>query len=309
VALRRYLQEEVALDFVDGQLTRREALRRLGILGLSVTAAGALIAACGGGSEESASTPPNPTEPKARLGPATSSPLPTVAPATPAGTSESIRFAGPNGELQGAWAGASRPNGAVLVIHENRGLTDHIRTIPPRFAADGYSALAVDLLSEEGGTAALGGDAQAIGALGAAPATRMVADLRAGIDELQKRAPGKKVGVIGFCFGGGMTWQLLAAGEPRVAAATPFYGPAPAAPDFSGSKAAVLAVYAENDARVNGTRDAAVAALQAANLPVEVRTFPGTSHAFFNDTGASYNPTAASEAYAAVLDWYARYLA
>ena len=136
----------------------------------------------------------------------------------------------------------------------------------------------------------------------------MVADLRAGVDELKRRAPGKKVGVIGFCFGGGMTWQLLAAGEPRLAAAAPFYGPAPPTPDFSGSKAAVLAVYAENDALVNGTRDAAVAALQAANLPVEVRTFPGTSHAFFNDTGASYNPTAAAEAYAAVLDWYAQYL-
>jgi carboxymethylenebutenolidase len=309
VALRRYLQDEVALDFVDGQLTRREALRRLGLLGLTVTAAGALLAACSGGSEEGASTPTHPKEPQARLGPATSSPPPTDAPATPAGTSEPIRFAGPNGELQGAWAAAGSPKGAVLVIHENRGLTDHIRTIPPRFAADGYSALAVDLLSEEGGTAALGGDAQAIGALGAAPATRMVADLRAGIDELQRRAPGKKVGVIGFCFGGGMTWQLLAAGEPRVAAAAPFYGPAPVTPDFSGSKAAVLAVYAENDARVNGTRDAAVAALQAANLPVEVRTFPGTSHAFFNDTGGSYNPTAAAEAYAAVLDWYARYLA
>jgi len=309
VALRRYLQEEVALDFVDGQLTRREALRRLGLLGLGVTAAGALLAACGGGSGESARTATSGKEPAARLGPATSSLVPTDAPATPPGTSESIRFPGPNGELQGAWAGAAQPKGAVLVIHENRGLTDHIRTIPPRFAADGYSALAVDLLSEEGGTAALGGDAQAIGALGAAPATRMVTDLQAGIDELQKRAPGKKVGVIGFCFGGGMTWQLLAAGEPRVAAAAPFYGPAPVAPDFSGSKAAVLAVYAENDARVNGTRDAAVAALQAANLPVEVRTFPGTSHAFFNDTGASYNPTAAAEAYAAVLAWYARYLA
>jgi carboxymethylenebutenolidase len=304
VALRRYLQEEVALDFVDGQLTRREALQRLGLLGLSVTAAGALLAACGGGADEAASTA---KRPKARLGPATSSPETTAA-TTPPGTSEAVRFPGPNGELQGAWAAAARPKGAVLVIHENRGLTDHVRSIPPRFAGDGYSALAVDLLSEEGGTAAVGGDAQAIGALGAAPAERMIADLRAGIDELQRRVPDKKVGVIGFCFGGGMTWQLLAAGEPRPSAAAPFYGPAPAAPDFSGSKAAVLAVYAENDARVNGTRDAAVAALQAANLPVEVRTFPGTSHAFFNDTGATYNPTAAADAYAAVLDWYGRYL-
>jgi carboxymethylenebutenolidase len=70
--------------------------------------------------------------------------------------------------LQGAWANASDPKGALLVIHENRGLTDHIRSLPPRFARDGYSALAVDLLSEEGGTAAVGGEAEATAALGRA---------------------------------------------------------------------------------------------------------------------------------------------
>ena len=163
----------------------------------------------------------------------------------------------------------------MLVIHENRGLTDHIRSIPPRFAADGYSTLAVDLLSEEGGTETLGGDAQAIGALGAAPVERMVADMRSGIDELQRRVPNQKIGMIGFCFGGGMTWTLLAAGEPRLAAAAPFYGPTPANPDFSGSKAAVLAVYGALDARVNGTRDAAVAALQAAGLDLRGEGVPG----------------------------------
>ena len=197
----------------------------------------------------------------------------------------------------------------MLVIHENRGLTDHIRTIPPRLAADGYSALAVDLLSEEGGTETLGGDAQAIGALGAAPVERLVADMRSGIDELQRRVPNKKVGIIGFCFGGGMVWTLLAAGEPRLAAATPFYGPTPANPDFSGSDAAVLAVYGALDARVNGTRDAAVNALQAAGLTYEVKEYADANHAFFNDTGPSYNATAATQAYQAVLDWYGTYLA
>ncbi len=106
-----------------------------------------------------------------------------------------------------------------------------------------------------------------------------------------------------------MTWQLLAADEPRLAAAAPFYGPVPASPDFSGSKAAVLAVYGELDSRVNATRDGAVAALDAAGLKHEVRTFPGADHAFFNDTGPRYNATAAGEAYQTVLDWFARYLA
>jgi carboxymethylenebutenolidase len=257
------------------------------LLGLTATGAAALLAACGGdggGNKESKRST-------------------TTSGGAPA-TAEVVRFRGPQGELQGAWAKASNPKGSVLVIHENRGLTDHIRSLPPRFAGDGYSALAIDLLSEEGGTAAVGGEAEATAALGQAPPERLIADLRAGIDELERRERNAKAAVIGFCFGGGLTWQLLAAGEPRLAAAAPFYGPAPADADFSGSKAAVLAVYGELDSRVNATRDGAVAALQAAGLKHEVRTFPGADHAFFNDTGPRYNAAAATEAYQDVLDWF-----
>ena len=286
--MRDYLAEEIALDYADAILTRREALRRLGLLGLTATGAAALLAACGGDGGGNTQSRKQTT---------------TTGGGAPA-TAEVVRFPGPRGELQGAWAKASNPKGSVLVIHENRGLTDHIRSLPPRFASDGYSALAIDLLSQEGGTAAVGGEAEATAALAQAPPERLVADLRAGIDELERRERNEKVAVIGFCFGGGLTWQLLAAGEPRAAAAAPFYGPAPANPDFSGSKAAVLAVYAELDSRVNATRDAAVAALEAADLKHEVRTFPGVDHAFFNDTGPRYNAAAAAEAYQAVLDWF-----
>jgi carboxymethylenebutenolidase len=291
--MRDYLAEEIALDYSDAFLTRREALRRLVLLGLTATGAAALLAACGGDGGDGKQSRKRTTS--------TTSGAPA--------TAEAITFTGPNGELQGAWAAASKPKGTVLVIHENRGLTDHIRSLPPRFAGDGYSALAIDLLSEEGGTAAVGGEAEAIAALGQAPPDRLIADLRAGVDELERRERDAKPAVIGFCFGGGLTWQLLAAGEPRVAAAAPFYGPAPPNPDFSGSKAAVLAVYAELDARVNASRDSAVAALQSAGLTHEVRTFPGVDHAFFNDTGPRYNAAAAAEAYQAVLDWFANHLA
>jgi carboxymethylenebutenolidase len=287
--MRDYLAEEIALDYSDAILTRREALRRLGLLGLTATGAAALLAACGGGDGGKKESKKQTT---------------TTSGAAPA-TVEAVTFRGPQGELQGAWAKAASPKGSVLVIHENRGLTDHIRSLPPRFAGDGYSALAIDLLSQEGGTAAVGGEGEATAALGQAPPEGLIADLRAGIDELERRERNEKVAVIGFCFGGGLTWQLLAAGEPRVAAVAPFYGPAPANPDFSGSKAAVLAVYAELDSRVNATRDAAVAALEAAGLKHEVRTFPGVDHAFFNDTGPRYNAAAAAEAYQAVLDWFA----
>ena len=222
---------------------------------------------------------------------------------------EEIRFTGPNGELIGVLATADTPRGGVLVIHENRGLTPHIRTIPPRLAADGYTALAIDLLSEEGGTASLPSEGDATAALGNAPAERLIADLRAGLDELERRAPGAPLAVIGFCFGGGMTWQLLAAGEPRLAAAVPFYGPFPAGADLAGSPdAAVLGIYAGLDSRVNGTRDAAEAALTAAGLPHELRVFDGVDHAFFNDTGPRYDAAAATAAYQAMLDWFGQHL-
>jgi carboxymethylenebutenolidase len=95
-----------------------------------------------------------------------------------------------------------------------------------------------------------------------------------------------------------------------LAAAAPFYGPAPAAPDFSKSKqAAVLAIYGERDGRVNGSRPAAEAALQKAGNPHEIRTFAGADHAFFNDTGPRYNKDAATAAYDALLAWFGKYLA
>jgi carboxymethylenebutenolidase len=105
-----------------------------------------------------------------------------------------------------------------------------------------------------------------------------------------------------------MVWLLLASGEPRLAAAVPFYGPLPENANFSSSRAAVLAIYAEHDARMNASRDAAAAALARAALPHEIVTIPGADHAFFNDTGQRYNPAAAGDAYDRVLDWFDEYV-
>jgi carboxymethylenebutenolidase len=295
MAFQRYLAEEVAIDHGDGMIPRREALRRLGLLGLGVPAASALLAACGGDGDGAGST--------ATTGAAAAPPGPMVA-------TEAVTFPGPEGRtLQGAWAAADKPGGAVLVVHENRGLTEHIRSVAGRLAASGYSALAIDLLSAEGGTAALGDEAAAMAALSGAPQERFVADMRAGLDELERRAAGRKLGAIGFCFGGGMVWTLLASGEPRLAAAAPFYGPLPEGADFSGSpNAAVLGVYAGQDDRVNASREAATAALEQAGLTHEIVTYPGVNHAFFNDTGARYDQAAAAQAYDKVLDWFGQHL-
>jgi carboxymethylenebutenolidase len=304
VALREYLTTEVGEDWIDGLITRREAIRRLAMLGMSAGSASALLAACAAETQPSGATPP-----PAATTPATGSPggSPVTSAAPVAG--EAITFAGPRGTLQGFFAPAADPDGAILVIHENRGLTDHIRSVATRLAGDGFAALAIDLLSEEGGTAALGDPANVPAALGAASNDRLVGDMRAGLDELGRRLPGAKLAITGFCFGGGMVWTLLDAGEPRLAAAIPFYGPAPSSPDFSGNKAAVLGIYAEQDARVNASRETAAAALEAAGLTHEIKTYPGVDHAFFNDTGGRYNPTQAAAAYADVLIWLGTYLA
>ena len=132
--------------------------------------------------------------------------------------------------------------------------------------------------------------------------------MKAGVTELRRRLPGKKVAAMGFCFGGGMVWTLLAAKEPRLAAAAPFYGPFPEGSSLRGSKAAVLGIYAALDARVNASRPAADAALRAAGLPHQLVTFPGVDHAFFNDTGGRYNRAAADAAYKRVLAWFKRYV-
>jgi len=221
---------------------------------------------------------------------------------------EAITFTGPNGPLQGAFAAAAQPRGAVLVIHENRGLNDHIRTVVGRFAAAGFTAIGLDLLSEEGGTESLGEAANATAALGQVAPERFVADMRACLEELERRAPGAKIGAVGFCFGGGMMWRLIASGDPRLAAAAPFYGPLPAGADFTSSNAAVLAFYGELDARVNASRDMAEAALTAAGLPHELVTEPGANHAFFNDTGMNYNAAGATDAWRRVLAWFGEHL-
>ena len=106
-----------------------------------------------------------------------------------------------------------------------------------------------------------------------------------------------------------MVWRLLAEGEPRLAAAVPFYGPAPADANFGGStNAAVLGIYAEQDARVNASRGGATAALQTAGLTHEMVTYPGVNHAFFNDTGARYDAPTATQAYDKVLAWFGQHL-
>ena len=155
--IQKYLAEEVAEDLADGIITRREALRRLGLLGVSGLgrnrAAGHLRAPA---------RPPPPAAAMAGTGTAGRRRLDARRPRV-----DHVRR--PTGTLMAAWAAAAKPRGGVLVIHENRGLTEHIRAVAGRLAASGYSALALDLLSEEGGTGAFPGEAEVAAALAQIP--------------------------------------------------------------------------------------------------------------------------------------------
>jgi carboxymethylenebutenolidase len=302
--LQRYIAEEIATDHVDGLLSRREALRRLALLGVGTAAATALIAACG---EKKQNSKPTANAPVTSPGAATSSAKPpgmdTALSTTP------ITWAGPQGELQAAWAEAANAKGGVLVIHENKGLNDWVRSVAGRFAGIGYSALAIDLLSAQGGTAKFADPAQATAELGKIPPDVYIANLKSGVGELKRRVPDKKVAVVGFCMGGGMVWQLLASGEPQLAAAVPFYGPAPDNPDFSGSRnVAVLAFYGAQDTRVTSTEPIVKSALGKAGMVNNLVVEPDANHAFFNDTGDRYNATAANDAWRQVRDWFTKYI-
>ena len=90
--------------------------------------------------------------------------------------------------------------------------------------------------------------------LSSTPRERLLDDVRAGLGELAGRSPGQRLGIVGFCFGGTMTWTLLDAGEPSLAAAIAFYGTTPDPSDFSGCSAAVLGIYAGLDEKVNASR-------------------------------------------------------
>src|SRR5215216_13653 len=167
--LQRYLAEEVAEDHADGIITRREAMRRLGLLGVTGSGgrnAGGRTSRCGGPQGVGA---PEGLAAGHRVGPR-------------GDRGDHVR--GPEGNLMAAWAAAEPARGGVLVIHENRGLNDHIRSVASRFAASGYSALAIDLLSEEGGTGAFPGEAEVAAALATIPPERFAADMKAGVSEL-----------------------------------------------------------------------------------------------------------------------------
>ncbi|MBI4318152.1 MAG: dienelactone hydrolase family protein [Chloroflexi bacterium] len=195
----------------------------------------------------------------------------------------------------------------VLICHENRGLVEHIKDVARRAAKVGYAALAIDLLSREGGTDKVGADVP--GVLGNTPPQRFVDDFKDGLVYVQSQpfVAKDRVGMFGFCFGGGVTWRS-ATQIPELRAAIPFYGPNPPLGDVPGIRAAVLAIYGGNDARINAGIPEIEAAMKQNNKVFEKLIYDGAGHAFHNDTGAAYNANAAKDAWAKTLAWLDRYV-
>ncbi len=198
--------------------------------------------------------------------------------------------------------------GTVIVIHENRGLNDHIRDVARRLALAGYYALAPDLLSPSGGTPANEDAARdAIGKLDLGAATSAGVAM---VELLRGRKGGNgRVGIVGFCWGGAYVNRLAVAAGSKLGAGVAYYGPAPDPAEAKRVATPLLLHYAGLDDRVNATGRPWVAALKAAGKSVETHTYPGVNHAFNNDTSAErYDKPAATLAWQRTLAFFSRHL-
>lgn len=184
--------------------------------------------------------------------------------------------------------------GAVMLIHENRGLTEHIRDVARRLAIEGFIVLAPDFLSPDGGTPADEDKARTmIGALGR---DATVADGVATLDYLATVKGGNaRVGAVGFCWGGGMVNAVACAAGSRLRAGVAYYGPQPPVALVSAIKARMLLHYGALDTRIDAGIPAYEAALKAAKVKYAVFVYPGANHAFNNDTSAERYDKAAAD--------------
>jgi carboxymethylenebutenolidase len=340
---QKYLLDEFVEDYQENRISRREALKLIASIVGSMVVANSILSACTPLDETAtvlseeasptssvpspASTSPAPASPttspqasvEASATPQTAeatSALPagavhgTVTADDPMVNASAVEFTGQADTLQGYLSRPSsgEPAPLILVCHENRGLTEHIQDVTRRLAKAGYVALAVDLLSRQGGSAALS-SSDIPGLLTGMSPDQYVQDFLDGWRWLQGQsfAQTDRVGMTGFCYGGGVTWRV-ATQFPELKAAVPFYGPHPEPGDIPNIQAAILAVYGERDARINQ----GIAAIEEAMLQngkiYEKIIYPDSDHAFFNDTGDRYNPAAAQDAWMQMLAWFQQYV-
>lgn len=203
-------------------------------------------------------------------------------------------------------ANASGKLPAVVVIHENRGLNPYIEDVARRLATEGFVAIAPDALTPLGGYP--GDEEKAAQMFGQLDPAKRTADLLAAYDYLESRPDTGKIGVIGFCFGGGIA-NLFATRLPNLGAAVPFYGGQPPAEAVAGIKAPLMIHYAANDPRINAGWPAYEAALKANHVRYEEFSYPGTQHGFHNDSTPRYDEAAAKLAWSRTVAFLKKNLA
>ncbi|MEA2530704.1 MAG: carboxymethylenebutenolidase [Thermomicrobiales bacterium] len=320
-----YLVHEFVEDYEDGLMTRRDMMRRVLHITGSVAATATILTKLGvtpavRGAEAQEATPRPPSGPRSPL---------SVPADDPRIIGEDITFpsngatimayqARPSGTASGTPEAAALASPAaggapplVLICHENRGLTEHIRDVARRWAVEGYVACAVDLLSREGGTASIADPSQVPSIISPdEKRPEQVGDFQAAIEhyKTQDFVDSTRIGMTGFCFGGGVTW-LAATQIPELNAAAPYYGPPPPLDQVPNIRAAVIGVYSDdpNDGANEG-RDELVQALQAAGVTFEIKVYPNTQHAFNNDTGSRYNEEQSLAAWSDVTAWFEQYV-
>jgi carboxymethylenebutenolidase len=217
---------------------------------------------------------------------------------------ENITYPGKTGEVMGHLA---MPKGdeklpGVIIIHENRGLNPHTEDVARRVALEGFIAIAPNALSPMGGTPDDSDEARSL--MQTLDSGDTVANFVAAAKYLKTHPKSTgKVGVTGFCWGGGMT-NYVAVNSPDVQAAVPFYGRQPVKEDVPQIKASILAHYAGDDERINAGIPEFKKALEEASIEHEVHMYEGAKHAFFNDTSTRYHEEAAKLAWERTIAFF-----
>ncbi len=216
-----------------------------------------------------------------------------------------VIYGGSSGEMKGYLVrpkDGAGPLGSVIVIHENRGLNPHIRDVARRMALEGFIALAPDFLSPSGGTP--DDEDKAREMIGKLDPAVTVANAEASLQFLAGLdGANGKVGVIGFCWGGGLV-NRLATQSPELKAGVAYYGAQPPAEDVPNIKAALMLHYAGLDERINAGIDAYRKALEENGKAFEIHIYDGVNHAFNNDTSAArYDKTAADLAWRRTVEF------
>jgi len=289
--------------YVDGAFDRRELVRRVAKMVGGTAAALATL----NGYEAFGQTALGQT--------ATACPADVRVPADAADvTARDVQFTGDESTVYGYLAYPSGLQGklapGIIVVHENRGLTDYIKDVTRRVARAGFVGLAPDLLSRQGGTQQFTDATAQAAAYNRTTLQQRLADLYSALSYIkaQPNIVYDHIGALGFCAGGGNVWQF-ALGLDELKAAVPFYGaPVPPLDRIAEIKAPVLALYAEQDRNLSSQMGPVMQTMLAQQKTFGFVVYQGAGHAFHNDTGPAYNAEVACDAWARAMGWFNKYL-